>query len=80
MTQYPDNLVEAAKKALTTKTSRHDKPPPLPCDAILHELFNSSFQASLLTEEGRRPGFRLIYMRERGRILIIERTGSHLNY
>lgn len=64
MTAYPSDLVEAIKSCLHDEAeSPYREPcPPIPRDSVLQMLLETSFGASLLTEEGRRPGFRLIYL------------------
>ena len=40
---------------------REEQVPALPSDAVLRRLLDVAYHASLLTEEGRRPSFRIVY-------------------
>lgn len=63
MNAYPKNIIPVLKKiCYKLKKRRYEKPPPLPTDKELQILLDTAFHASFLTEEGRRPGFRIIYM------------------
>lgn len=63
MNTYPKDIVPALKKTCVELRKReYGKPPTLPTDAELKILLDTAFHASFLTEEGRRPGFRIIYM------------------
>ena len=62
MSTYPYNLVaDVAKVCKTLAKRKYNSAPDLPPDGIVQTLFDVAFHASFLTEEGRRPGFRLIY-------------------
>src|SRR5215213_1916590 len=59
---YPPDLIPKIKEVWGKRTfGRTEKIPALPNDSILNEILNSAFHASLLTEEQRKIGFRLVY-------------------
>lgn len=61
MNSYPKDLVPVVRKACKAKEGRkYDRPPPLPLDDIILSLLDVAYHASFETEEGRRPGFRII--------------------
>lgn len=63
MNAYPKDIIPNLKKACKRfKDRKYAKPPTLPPDKELQVLLDTAFHASFLTEEGRRPGFRIIYM------------------
>jgi len=63
MSSYPKDLIPALKKICTKlKKRKFSKLPALPSDDELKILLETAFHASFLTEERRRPGFRIIYM------------------
>lgn len=60
MSAYPKDLIPILKRKWETlKKRRYGKPPSLPSRAELEALLDVAFNATLLTEEGRRPGFRI---------------------
>ncbi len=59
---YPNHVIEIIKKNWDLKTFSEEKVPPLPNDQILSTLLENSYHASLLVEESRRIGFRIIYI------------------
>lgn len=62
MSKYPKDLIPLLKKKCSSlKNRKYHKPPKLPTQSELEPLFDVAFQASLLTEEGRRSGFRIVY-------------------
>ena len=62
MVVYPRNVIPVlARKWQALSKREYGKPPILPTRAELDILVDVSFHATFLTEEGRRPGFRLIY-------------------
>jgi hypothetical protein len=61
MNRYPKDLVSIIHKACKAKEGRkYHRPPPLPADGVILSLLDIAYHASFETEEGRRPGFRLI--------------------
>lgn len=61
MNHYPKDLLPVIRKACKAKEGKeYDRPPPLPTDSIVLSLLDVAYHASFETEEGRRPGFRLI--------------------
>lgn len=61
MNSYPDALVSIIKTACSSrKAEKHYKPPPLPSDNVIRAFLDVAYHASFESEEGRRPGFRLI--------------------
>lgn len=63
MSIYPTDLIAPLKSRIDEwdKSEWFRKPERFPSDANLQNLIDTSFHASLLTEEGRRPGFRLLF-------------------
>ena len=62
MSYYPNDLIPILKKKCASLNKiRGHEPPNLPSDAELESLLDVAFQASFLTEEGRRLGFRIVY-------------------
>jgi hypothetical protein len=59
---YPSHIIEIVKKNWDLKTFSEEKVTSLPDDQILSILLETSYHASLLTEESRRIGFRIIYI------------------
>ncbi|MCE5212163.1 MAG: DNA integrity scanning protein DisA nucleotide-binding domain protein [Deltaproteobacteria bacterium] len=63
MNAYPKDIIPALKNVCTKLEKRkYGKPPTLPPDEELHVLLDTAFHASFLTEEGRRTGFRILYV------------------
>jgi hypothetical protein len=61
MSSYPEDLVPVIKRACSNKKrQKYHKSPPLPADEVIEALLDVSYHASFETEEGRRPGFRLV--------------------
>jgi hypothetical protein len=60
---YAADLVRKLKQVWkrTRLYVREEQPPPLPADAVLRRLLDVAYHASLLTEEQRRPSFRIVY-------------------
>jgi len=59
---YPKDLIPVLKQKWARLRSRpYGKPPTLPPSAVLEILLDVAFNATFLPEEGRRPGFRVIY-------------------
>ena len=58
-TAIPDHLYERLNKLSERKW--FEEPASLPDKDTLKQVADEAYQASLLTEERRRPGFRLIY-------------------
>ena len=62
MSYYPNDLIPLLQKKCNSLIRRkYHQPPVLPSQSELELLFDVAFQASLLTEEGRRTGFRIVY-------------------
>lgn len=82
MAFYPKDLIALLKKKIpTVEKIRYSKPPNLPSDMELQILLETAFHASLLTEEGRRPGFRIIYIskKEAEKETDMQRTGKYFS-
>lgn len=63
MSNYPNDLIPLLQKKCTAlKKLKFHTPPKLPPQNELELLLDVAFQASLLTEEGRRSGFRIVYV------------------
>lgn len=63
MNAYPKDIIPILKKICDKLNKRkYGRPPILPTNDELLLLFDVAFHASFLTEEGRRLGFRIIYM------------------
>lgn len=63
MNAYPKDIIPALKEICKKNKKReYGKPPDLPTDKELNILLDTAFHASFLTEEGRRMGFRIIYV------------------
>jgi len=61
MNSYPSDLLPIIKSYCASKNKKkHIQPPPLPDEAVIANLLDISYHASFETDEGRRPGFRLI--------------------
>jgi hypothetical protein len=61
MYKYPKDLISALKdKSNKLQEQDHFKPPQLPSDKVLRNLLDVAYHATFATEEGRRPGFRVI--------------------
>ena len=61
MNSYAKDLIPIIRKTCRAKESRkYDHSPPLPANRIILALLDVAYHASCETEEGRRPGFRLI--------------------
>ena len=58
---YPSDLIAPLKNTLSNIKDKHFSPPKLPSEVIMKELFEVSYHASFLTEEGRKLHFRIIY-------------------
>jgi hypothetical protein len=60
---YAADLVRRLKQVWkrTRLYVREEQAPPLPPDAVLRRLLDVAYHASLLTEEQRRPSFRIVY-------------------
>ena len=58
---YPKDLIGPIR-AVCRKRKGYDfhRPPPLPVSKIIENFLDVAFHASFQTEEGRRPGFRII--------------------
>lgn len=63
MPTYPTEIIAPLKARIDEleKQPYSHRPRMLPSDETLQDLIDTAFHASLLTEEGRRPGFRLMY-------------------
>lgn len=63
MTIYPTSIWQPLIERIEETSKRHwfNKPKCLPDSQVFQELVDVAFQASLLTEEKRQPGFRLLY-------------------
>ncbi len=59
MFEYPNTILNEVKKTWDSKRVSRKKVTPLPDDEILSILLETSYHASLLTEESRRIGFRI---------------------
>lgn len=63
MSTYPPQLILVIRERCAEfDRRRHSKAPPLPADPALEVLLETAYHASFLSEEGRRPGFRIIYL------------------
>lgn len=61
MSSCPEDLVSVLREVCSAKkASQSFQPPPMPADDVIRTLLDISYHASFETEEGRRPGFRLI--------------------
>ena len=60
---YPTEIAEPLTSRINDleKLEYFQRPKVFPNDEDLQSMIDTSFHASLLTEEGRRPGFRLLY-------------------
>lgn len=77
MSLYPNDLIPLLqKKCLSLKKVRFHQPPELPSQYELQSLFDVAFQASFLTEEGRRSGFRVVYATNKEIVDAIDRRKS----
>ncbi len=62
MFKYPKNVIPVLTQKWTALSKqKYGKPFPLPTKPELETLLDVAFHATFVTEEGRRPGFRLIY-------------------
>jgi hypothetical protein len=62
MVIYPKDLIPVLmRKWAYLRKSPYWKPPTLPPRAVLELLLDVAFHATFIAEEGRRPGFRVIY-------------------
>lgn len=61
---YPVDLIEPLKARLSEIKHEHFRPPTLPADEVMHSLFEVSYHASFLTEEGRKLHFRIMFASE----------------
>jgi hypothetical protein len=62
MSAYPEDLMPILqRKWESLKKRRYGRPSNLPPKAVLDIILDVAFQATFFTEEGRRPGFRIIY-------------------
>lgn len=62
MSSYPRSLIPILKRKWQSLDKRiNGEPPVLPSNAELETLLDVAYHASFLTEEGRRPGFRVVY-------------------
>ncbi|MHC4574475.1 MAG: putative sensor domain DACNV-containing protein [Planctomycetota bacterium] len=59
--KYPKDMPELLEKAIVGIKSELFKPPMLPSARILNDLLEVSYHASLLKEEKRRVGFRIVF-------------------
>jgi len=63
MSIYPRDLIPTIRGKCAERDRReYSSSPPLPADAVLEVLLDTAFHASFLSEEGRRPGFRIIFL------------------
>jgi len=63
MSTYPAQLIPIVRARCAELDRReHSKALPLPPDTALEGLLDVAFHASLLSEEGRRPGFTITYI------------------
>lgn len=61
MNAYPNALIPVLRAACSGKKKRkYYKPPLLPPDDVIQLVLDVSYHASFESEEGRRPGFRLV--------------------
>jgi hypothetical protein len=61
MNSYPDALIPVIKAACSgRKAHKFHQPPSLPPDNVARAFLDVAYHASFESEEGRRPGFRLI--------------------
>ena len=62
MATYPRDLIPILRrKEQSRKRRRSGDPSGLPSKYVLEKLLDVAYQASFMTEEGRRLGFRIIY-------------------
>jgi DisA bacterial checkpoint controller nucleotide-binding len=61
VSSYPRDLITSIRSVCKSLNSvKFHKPPSLPSNNILERFLDVAFHASFQTEEGRRPGFRII--------------------
>lgn len=59
---YPPQVVKHIQDVCKAKKKdKYSRPPALPATNTIRQLLDVCFHASFLTEEGRRPGFRVAY-------------------
>jgi len=61
---YPIGIIDPLRSSLSKFKSKWFKPPVLPTDIVMQELFEVAYHASFLTEEGRKLHFRIIFASE----------------
>lgn len=61
MAAYPQQLLSLIQQRCASRRE-HGVGPPFPGDSVLSQLLDTAFHASLLSEEGRRLGFRIILL------------------
>jgi len=61
VSSYPSDLIASIRsRCKALKSVKFHKPPPLPSEDIIETFLDVAFHASFQTEEGRRPGFRIV--------------------